>query len=313
MARTHLVVTIALWIVAEAIAMPPEPIEWLTDPDVGYAEAKKAELPILLYLDAHPADEEASDEAQETALAHPLVARVARGRFVAIRLRHASITQTLMQQMQVTDAEPFGIVAATPNGTWVGTIPPDEVAQPITLARELRRILASYGGKLYSEELKPVLEDKSAQPAAIKKALDEIAKFSVAAADEAVINLLDRKELDPALKPRVYRTLAELSTKRSVETLLDAASRDEAAAEALQKCTPAAVEPLLAALNAAKPKQLIAAYDAIVQICAIENGKPADFWDKSSEESRAKEIQRVSQAAAACARQWEGEKSTDTP
>jgi hypothetical protein len=195
----------------------------------------------------------------------------------------------------------------------VGTIPPDEVAQPITLARELRRILASYGGKLYSEELKPVLEDKSAQPAAIKKALDEIAKFSVAAADEAVINLLDRKELDPALKPRVYRTLAELSTKRSVETLLDAASRDEAAAEALQKCTPAAVEPLLAALNAAKPKQLIAAYDAIVQICAIENGKPADFWDKSSEESRAKEIQRVSQAAAACARQWEGEKSTDTP
>jgi hypothetical protein len=312
MVRTCSIVTAGLWIVTASMAMPPQPIEWLTDPDLGYAEAKKAKLPILFYLDAPPSDEELSDEAQESALAHQLVARAASGRFIAIRLRHASITQTLMQQMQVTDAEPFSVVAATPDGTWVGTISPEQVAQPATLALELKKILNSFGGRLYTEELKPVLEDKSAKPANVRNALELIAKFAVTEADQAVIAMLNREGLDAALKPPAYRALAALSTKPSVEALVKAAVDDEAAAKALQTCTPAATELLLPLLNVDSPDTSAVAYDAVIRICAIGDAKPQEFWKDSTEEVRSAEIERVKQAATACMRDWERGNSADT-
>ena len=312
MVRPCSIVMAGLWVVTAAMAMPPQPIEWLTDPDIGYAEAKKAKLPILFYLDASPSAEEVSDVAQEQALAHPLVARAAGGRFIGIRLRHVSIIQTLMQQMQVADAEAFSIVAATPDGTWVGTIPPEQVAQAGALALELRKILNSYGGKLYSQELKPLLEDKSAKPANVRNALEVIAKFAVAEADQAIIALLNREGLDAALKPPAYRALAALSTKPSVEALVQAAPGDEAAAKALQSCTPAAVELLLPLLDSDSPDKLAVAYDAVIRICAIEGARPKEFWKDSNEEMRSAEIERVKQAAATCTRDWEQGSSTDT-
>lgn len=300
MISPHLILTAVL----VSVVSSPEPIQWTSDPERGFAQAKHTDLPVLLYVDDPSPDEEESDAEHERALADPVVVRLVRERFVALRLRPSIVTETLFQQMNVTDATMSCVVVATPNGGLIGVIPGDKVAQAESLAKQLVQMYRAYRNNLFEETLKTTLESESAKSAEILEALDVIARLQIIEADQCVIQLLDREKLEGSVRRRAYRTLAALSTDRGIEALLKAAPDHEAAVEALQNGTPATAELLLSALDPKRPNRLIVGYEAVGKICDLTGAKPRAFWTEADEEQQLAELERTKKAADGCIATW---------
>lgn len=295
----------AVWILVTATAaVATNPLDWSTDPDKGFAIAKQANLPVLLYVDDPSPDAEAGDADHERALANPSVQRIIKERFVPIRLRQSIVTETLFQQMNVTDATMSCVVIATPNGAPIGTIPSDKVAAADSLEAQLVQMYRKYRTSVLEVVIEPVLGSGSAKPAEIVDALDVINQLEIIEADQSVIKLLKGDKLDGSVRRRAYRTLVALSTAGSIDALLNASSSDEAAAEALHKGTPVTAEALVATMDRKKMDRLIVAYEAAAGICGLAGVKSATFWTEVGEEQQLAEIERTKKVIETCVAAW---------
>jgi hypothetical protein len=287
---------------AATLASEPPEVSWLDDVQKGMAEAEKQSLPMLFYLDAADADEEVPDDAQEKSLIAPQVRTVIDERFVPIRLLESTMTKVLLEQMKATDAALFSVVAATPQGRLIQTIPPRQVARPDELASLLTAVFREYGKNLFESDLKAKLEDEDTRASEVAKSLRLIEKFMVNEADASIIALLKREGLADPVKAQGYDTLAALSTPKGAEALLSAALHGEAAKTALAKCTPDAAEALVAALDPEKPDELRVVCSAVSRICGIPDCDPGLFAPDADLEARKKEIERLKSAATECAK-----------
>ncbi|MFQ5805092.1 MAG: hypothetical protein ACE5I3_01440 [Phycisphaerae bacterium] len=305
MLRSCLIVTAGLCLTVSAAAQAQRPIQWISNKQQGVARAKRTGLPIMFYVTGSGRSEGSDlEDAQQRAFRDPLVRGIAEERFVPIRLPQSNDNRQMLAQMGAPAGVGLYLAFVTSEGKLIGRIPPGQVAEAKVLARQMTAMFRKYRGDVFQRELKPKLEDQGARPGEVVKALKLIEKFLILEADENVAKLLERDRVSKTVKKQVYGVLAVLSTPRSVKALLEAASRDKLAAQALRRCTPAGAEEMLPALEREKPGQFLIAYEAVAKICNIKGTKPRGFWSGTNEQRIFEEIERVKEEVRKSAKRW---------
>ena len=273
---------------------------------VGTAEseaaAKKSLLPIMFFINADAKDQAAP--AMPKSFDDARVSRIISNCFIPVLLPPAVSTDILLKQLKVSKASGQRIVVATPRGKRVGVIAAEDLAKADKLVEELSRLFNDYRNNRFENTLKAVLKDESSKPADVAESLTIIERLRIGQADRAVAAQLKRDGIDETLRVQVYVTLAALSTKLSAETLLSEAMRDAAAVTALAKATPQAAEHLLAELDLKDKNRSITAYEAIIEICRIKDGKPREFWNSDDSAAQKAEFDRLKPEVAARAAAW---------
>ena len=292
-----------LWVSEVALVCPVSANEltWLNDVEKGMAEARKKSVPVLFYIDA---EDDASDAEQEKSFTDPTIQRIVTAQFVPLRLGQSQTTDMMMEQMKVQDWTPACVVVATSRGRLIATIPAEIVADPQTFAGQLTSAYQRFGTELFENRLRTSLEDESAKPEDVRDALKLIAQLSIAEADEAVIDLSRRKGVSQDVKTRAYRTLAALSTERSVKALMKAAPGDEAAAGALSECTPVGAELMMSEMDAGDEAERTLVCAAVAKICDVAPIDPQLLATGADKEERKNGIARLETATKASAKRW---------
>jgi hypothetical protein len=306
MLRLWLGIVAGVCLAACAAAQGQRPIQWMSNTQQGVAQAKRTGLPVLFYVSgAGRNDDSDLENAQARAFSDPIVRGIAEERFVPVRLPRSNENRQMLQQIGAPSGIGLYLAVVTPDGKLIGTIPPGQAAEAKVLAGQMTALFRKYRADVFKRELKPVLEDKEAKQADIIKALKVVEKFLIVEADESVAKLLERDGLSKTVTKRVRDTLAELSTPKCVEVLLEAALQDKLAAKALARCTPAAAEALLPTLSLEQPEEkFLVVYEAVTKICKISKTKPRGFWSGPNPRLIAEEIERVKVEVRKAAKRW---------
>lgn len=279
-------------------------IQWQTDPQQAVSQAERANLPLMVYVLGASSDRDNKIEReQRRALADERVVQLAQS-FVPLRLsrsQHADVLADFGLDRTASMMMSF----VTPKGERLGTLPADGVARADVLARKLVEVYLAYGRKLYTSEIKPVLENPGSKPNDLKTALRAVNEFHITAADQAVIALLERPKLSAELKKLACDALAGLSTKAAVEKLVESMRQgDKNAGRALENCTPEGADLLLAQLKADDANFDYPLYKIIAKICGHANTRPAKFFEGSDVKARTQELERLRQTVQEAVRQW---------
>ncbi len=306
MFRSWLIVTASLCWTACALAQGQRPVQWIGNKQQGVAQAQRTGLPIMFYVSGSSRNERSDlEQAQQRAFRDPLVRGIAEERFVPVRLPRSNENREMLEEIGAPGGVGLYLVFVTPDGKLIGTIPPGQAAEAKVLARQMTAMFRKYRVDVFERELKPKLENETAKAGEITKALKVVEKFLIVEADGMVAKLLEREGLSKTVAKRVYDVLAELSTPKSVETLLEAALQDKVAAKALTRCTPAGAEALLPALSPEPPEEkFLIVYEAVTTICKIEKPKPRGFWTGPNQRLIGEEIERVQAEVRESAKRW---------
>jgi hypothetical protein len=277
-------------------------IPWLTEPQQAVNEAKRSLRPLMVYvLASNKYRDDKLDHLQKAALEDPRVVRLSR-QFVPLRLSR-SINRDVLGSFGLSESANMEMSFVTPDGQVLGNISAGGVAQPSSLAEKLTLVLRAYTKKVYENEVKPVLGDTEAKPPALKRAVQLVGYFRLTAADQGLIELLDRPRLDRTLRGEVYDTLAALSTKTAIDKLFElAVAEDSRAAKALEKCTPLGAEHLLDQLSADDFNYGV--YKTVTQACDIRNVKSAKFFENAKPRLKQEEVDRVTKLVREAAQRW---------
>jgi hypothetical protein len=239
-------------------------IPWLTEPQQAVNEAKRSLRPLMVYvLASNKYRDDKLDHLQKAALEDPRVVRLSR-QFVPLRLSR-SINRDVLGSFGLSESANMEMSFVTPDG--------------------------------------PVLGDTEAKPPALKRAVQLVGYFRLTAADQGLIELLDRPRLDRTLRGEVYDTLAALSTKTAIDKLFElAVAEDSRAAKALEKCTPLGAEHLLDQLSADDFNYGV--YKTVTQACDIRNVKSAKFFENAKPRLKQEEVDRVTKLVREAAQRW---------
>lgn len=214
----------------------------------------------------------------------------------------------MFQELGVGLHTPYRVLVVSPEGEKLGDylIAPN----PADLARDLARTLRAYRRKLFETELKDKLVDDQVPAGELRAVVGLIRDFCIEEAEKSLIDVLERPQLDPAVRQVGYEALAGMSTKDAVEFLVDRAAEPDkavarAAAAALAQGTPTGAEHLLQALDEPdKRERFLAAYRAATKICEIPSPKPDRFWQGENKKSQSEEIRRIKALVTQRARDW---------
>jgi hypothetical protein len=211
----------------------------------------------------------------------------------------------LLKQLDAAGAEDCTVIVTTPGGRKVAVLPPEDTSEPEKLADRLAEVYRDYANGRLEKRLKPVLEaEEKRNEEDILDALKQVAVIRPTQADRSVIGLLEQEGIGTAVREQAYATLAVLSTKPAVETLLNRAEEDNAAARALRACTPAGAEIMVAGIQSDRPGQLAAAYEAAAAVCELPDAKPRDFWTGDDAAGQEAELERLRKHAAKAAKAY---------
>ena len=304
MKRLVLVVLTA-GLLAGSAAGQSRPIQWISNANQGVAQARRTRLPLLFYVRGRSRGNESSIvRDQRRAFRDPMVSKIATSFFVPVRLANSPQTRTLLQNMGAPTASDQ-LVVATPEGDLIGTISAMQARSAGGLAKALMEQFRQYRAALYKKDVKPILDSKTSSSRDLIAALRLVDRFVIVEADEAVATLLERPGLPKTVRKQVYKTLATLSTPKSVAALLDVATSDKLAAKALARCTPAGAKAMLPALDPADAAKLVIVYEAVTKICRVPKKRPRGFWNHANEELQIQEIERVKDLVQKKAARWE--------
>ncbi len=302
MLRSLMIVIAGLCLTASAVAQT-QPIQWISNVNQGVSKAKRDGLPIMFYVAGSSKGDDLKD-AQQAAFRDPLVGSLARARFVTIRISRSTQNKQILEQLGAPTEFGNYLLFATPRMEMIGSIPPGQVADAGTLARQMTAMFRKFRKQLFERELKPKLESKETPVNEITKALKTIEKYLILEADESVAGLLKNGGLSANVKKQVYGTLATLSTSKSVKALLEAAPSDKLAQRSLGRCTPGGAEELLPALDSENDDEFVIAYEAMVKICKLGKKKSRGFWNGKNERLIYDELDRVDQGVRKASQRW---------
>jgi len=298
----------AFWLICcgAIVANAQVPIQWSSDLRAGVARAQRTLHPILFYVSGdRDNDDNDLDNLQKRALRDRLVKAIVDARYVALRLPRSNQNKELLRTLGAPVGFGAYLLVVTPEGKRVALIPPFSVADPEKLVELLTSAFHEYRGGLFDKQIRPVLEDEEASATNVRRALSLVREFIIVQADDAIIELLQREDLDKGLRKSAYDTLARISTKKGVKELFEAALTDEDAAAALRKCTPTAAEQMLDELDWREPERMLVAYNAVTRICHITGTKPARFWESADGRKKLDELDRVRDLVRKEAAEWE--------
>ncbi|MFQ5806734.1 MAG: hypothetical protein ACE5I3_09820 [Phycisphaerae bacterium] len=303
MTRCLLILAAALLLGSHAAAQQNAAIRWSLNVEQSVAQAQRAKWPLMFWvLGRSSSRDERIERDQKRAFRDPLVAELS-SRFVTVRLSR-SRHRDLLEQWGLPPRTNLEIVFVTPAGEKIDTLAPQGVANADVLTRKMTLVFRHYRQQMFEQEIKPKLEDEETSDEDLRSALGLVAKFLILSADQSVVKVLEGQSLSATVRGAAYDTLAALSTSASVKALLERVTGDERAAAALTRCTPAAAEQMLAALDGEDPDQRLIVYRAVTRICRVHDVKADRFWQGRIESLKQKEIDRVRRIVAATAKRW---------
>lgn len=286
---------------ATAAAQTPQ-IQWLRDAREGVAAAKQNNRPIMFYVIGSKEDRPDDTDEHRRAFQDPTVLKLSRY-FVPVRIARAQ-NRELVREWGLGDSA-LDLVFTTPDGKRIDTLSSGGIARPSSLANKMFLVFDKFRNDHFDAELKPVLEKSDAPAAEVKKAVQTVDELIITRADAALLNLLQREKLDPALRKMTLETLGKLSTAPAVQALLKLAPSDKAAADALAECTPVAAEQvLLPVLSSGTDDEKLLAYKAVTKICKVRDPKPDKFWSGKNEAVKTAELDRVQKLVRKSSEDW---------
>ena len=281
-------------------------INWTRNAEQAIQQAKSSKLPLMFWIegDSRERDRRLND-ARRLAFKDERVVYAAR-RFICVKVpRSSSQLRSLFAKLRVPERASNTAVFSTPGGDKIDTF--SAAHQPDTFSQKMTLVFNAYRSKLFDTEINPVLQDRKAKAATLKKALKVIEKFNIKQADAAVIELLERWKTDRDMSKRGFNALAELSTKPAVDFLFAKAKtgmHSKNAATALAKCTKAAAEMMLPKLTGDDFDEMLLAYKTVTKICKVKKPKPDGFWKGKNQRLKTREIDRVRKAVERSATRW---------
>jgi hypothetical protein len=287
-------------------------IQWSANAKGSIERAAEMGVPIMFWLTEHADwdDDGLRDlkDAQQDAFRDSVVAGLAERYFVPCRVARNSRVLEEAQRLGLPTEVGLYIAIVTPKGEVLDRIDPGQVASAETLAARLSAASRAYREKTYAASLKATITDPEAQKSKVGKAVREVWRTRMYCADADVAKLLDRGDVTPEERQRLYQLLAAFGTPVCVEALLVASEKDKRAGDALLKAEPAAIPALLQAMPGAQgevSERQVVAYRAVAAIVKSRAPKDEKFWKDASNEERQKELDRVRSAAEAVHTAWE--------
>lgn len=300
-------------LVLPAVAAAQNPIQWGGNARTAIDHARQQSMPLMFWVtDWNSAGVLTGNDlanAQEEAFRDPTVVALSR-RFVPVRVsRNSRVIEEARELGLPTEFGRF-IAIISPDGKLIEEIGPGQVATPSQLADRMAAAYRKFTAELYESTLRPVIINREASKADVRSAVQTVWRLGITAADVDIIALLDRPDVTTAERGRLYGLLASFSTKASVETLLERASKgDRDAAQALSRAEPAAIEWLLPELPTSEgpgvTARQLAAYNAMTRIASTGMTRSEQFWQSAgSPRDRAFELDRLHSQASAVLARW---------
>lgn len=283
------------------------PVQWSGDTRGSVRQAREQSLPLLFWVSGGDDDDEDDlEDAQEECFRDPAVVDLIHKRFVPVRVSRNSEVLDAAGELGLPTAHGLYCAVLTPDGRVLDQMGPGEVADPRAFAAHLRSASDAWCSDLFERELRPLLEDMRSPKPKARLAAQTVYRLGIRQADSALIGLLGRDDLTATERDRLYSALASLGTQACVSALLDKAgdetAPDKAAAAALLRASPAALEWLLPELpgeEGAVSTRQMAAYQSAMRICRRQGAKAPAWWEKASAADRAGEIGRLRERAQA--------------
>ncbi|MFH1748690.1 MAG: hypothetical protein ABIG44_16775 [Planctomycetota bacterium] len=304
MRRCTLITVMLLAGSALAQAQSSQGIKWQTDPQQAIALSQQTKLPILFYVLAGSGDRDNDIErAQRQALSDPRVLMLSQ-RFIPVRLSRSK-HRDLLEGFYLRKHSNMEMSFVTPDGKQLGNLSTGGVANADSLSQKMALVFNTYRQQLFEQELKPIVDKADASPAELRQVLGVIQNFTIVGADGSLCNLVKRKGLDKQTLNLCYEVLAHLSTKTSVQKLLELSfDGDIKATQALTKCTPAAAETMLDQLVTEDGLVRLDIYKACAKICQIKSVKSDKWWNNAKPQLFDKEINRVTEIVRETSARW---------
>jgi len=315
---------LSLLLLSQTPAVAQNPIQWSGSVKQSVDRAVEQSLPLLFWVkEGSTLDNDNLEDAQEDSFRDPTVVSYVHNHFVPVRVNRNS--RVIEEASKLGLPTKFGLYCAviTTEGVLLAEMGPGEVANPEVFAAKLIGAYNKYITDLYVKDLKPQITDLQTPMPQARLALQKVWKLDIKSADADIINLLSREDLTTTQTRRIYELLASLGTKASIEELLkrtDQQSESKAAAAALLKAQPHAIEFLLPALPSPNapanadsnlPPAQLAAYNALARISRT-TANSQEWWSHAKPDVRLTEINRVQTKATAILEYLQGQSGNTT-
>jgi hypothetical protein len=282
------------------------PVQWSGSVSQSVDRAAEQSLPLLFWVTGgRGADDDLSD-AQSECFRDPVVVGIVQKHFVPVRVSRSSNVIEQAEKLGLPTSHGLYCAVVTFDGKLMGQMGPDVVADPVAFAAQLNQAYAHFCQDLYERDLRPLLEDPAAPKEKVRLAVQTVWRLGIHQADGAVIAVLNRKDLQPSERSRLYELLASLGTQSCIAALLDRAD-DKAAAAALLKAEPGALDFLIPALpteDGPVTARQMAAYQSVARICRMPSTISSAWWEKAKPDDRRKELEQLKARAQTVADYW---------
>lgn len=280
------------------------PLKWRLDVEQAVAEAQHTRRPLMFWVVGRSADRnEKTERDQKAVFRDPAIAQAAQ-RFIAVQLSRSRY-RDLVEKWDLPPRTNLEVVFTTPEGDRFANLAPSGVAQAASFRQKMVLAFNDYRQQLFQKEVLPRLTDESASAADLNTALGLIREFEIRAADDALLRLLKREDLDDRTRKAALGALAASSSGNAVRALFDAALAGDAdALSALESCTPVGAEHIVDKIGREDEAAHLLAYNACARICNIRNPKPERFWDGPNERVKQEEIENIKRQVERAARDW---------
>jgi hypothetical protein len=311
---TAAVVCLLAVVAHEQPALAQNPVQWYGNARAAIDRAHEQSLPLMFWVSEsfEPGDDDDLRDAQEASFRDPTVVAFSRERYIPVRVARNSRMLEEAEKLGLPKAYGLYIALITSDGRVLDQIDPGQVATPEALAERLAAAFRRYRDELYHEKLGPLIADLQAPKPEVRKAVQTVWRLGILIADRDVIALLQRPDLTPVERKRLYGLLGTLATDSCVDTLLTlAAQGDRDAAAALARAETGALERLLSELPQPGPdaptERQLAAYAAAARIARMSTPRPSSFWATASPETHTEELDKLRRRAEAVLAYWQEE------
>lgn len=300
---------------AWAAASAQSPIQWSGSVPASVERAREQTLPLMFWVTEGMdlGDDDDLRDAQESCFRDPTVVAIAQNHFVPVRVSRNSRVMEAAEKFGLPTAHGLYVALITPEGELLGQIGPGELTESTVVAQRLTAIYRGFRDAMYQREFKPLISDLQAPKVEVRRAVQTVWRLNTLSADADLVGLLNRSDLTPPERRRLYAMFASFATPACIDALLTAAGTDPEAAKALLKAEPGALETLLGELPAdgsavaaegLTPRQLNA-YKAAARLARLSAPRPDTFWAKADAQDREKALQAVRQRAEPVLAYWQ--------
>lgn len=308
---TLAIITVLLAIFAmPAPALAQNPVQWNGNVRAAIDRAAEQQLPVLFWVtQSHDVlEDDDLHDAQADSFRDPVVVAIAEHYFVPARVGRNSRMLEEAQKLGLPTAYGLYVALVTSDGRVLDQIDPAVVADASAFAERLTKAFRSYRDALYQSQLKATITSAESSKAEVRKALQTVWRLNILSADKDIVQLLERKDLLPVERQRLYSALASFATGPCVDALLARAAKGDAeATSALAAAEAGALEFLLPQLptsDTATDVQ-VAACEAAARIARMSQRLAATFWSTAKPEDRTRELDSLRARAANVLDYWQ--------